>query len=84
LTLLCTAIGVVLAKALARWAATPRRTFTAATVALTVLSIVPDLIAPATAATKLVLMATHVVAAAIVIPAVAGRLPDRTRWQTPA
>lgn len=79
LTLVGTVIGVLLAKALVRWSATPRRTFTAATVALTALSLVPDLAVTATTATKLVLIATHVVAAAIVIPAVARRLPDRTR-----
>ena len=79
MTLLGAAIGVVLAKALSRWSAMPRRTFVAATVALTALSTVPDLAAPATAASKIVLIATHLVAAAIVIPAVAGRLADRTR-----
>lgn len=78
LTLLGTAIGAVLAKALTRWAAKPQRTFIAATVALTVLSIVPDLAITATAATKVVLIATHIVAAAIVIPAIADRLPERT------
>ncbi len=76
LTLLCTALGVVLAKALTRWAARPRRTFVAATVALTALSVVPDLAATATTATKVVLIATHLVAAAIVIPAVARRLAE--------
>jgi hypothetical protein len=44
------------------------------TVALTVLSFVPDVIAPAAPATKALLMLTHVVAAAIVIPAIARRL----------
>jgi hypothetical protein len=75
MTLLCTAIGVVLAKALIRWTAKPQHKFVAVTVALTAMSIVPDLTAPASAATKAVLIATHVVAAAIVIPAVAKRLP---------
>ena len=79
MTLLGAAIGVVLAKALSRWSAMPRRTFVAATVALTALSTVPDLAAPATAASKIVLIATHLVAATIVIPAMAGRLADRTR-----
>ena len=79
MTLLGAAIGVVLAKALARWVAKPQRTFTVATVALTVLSVVPDLALSATAATKLVLIATHVVAAAFVIPALAARLPHHAR-----
>jgi hypothetical protein len=79
LTLVCTVIGVLVAKALSRWAATPRRTFTTVTVALTAVSLVPDVVVAASAATKVVLMATHLVAAAIVIPALAGRLQERTR-----
>ena len=77
LTLLCTVVGVVLATVLSRRAAHPRRTFTVATVALTGLSIVPDLTMGATTATRLVLIATHLVAAAIVVPALAGRLAER-------
>jgi len=42
---------------------------------LTVLSFVPDMLADADVGTKALLMFTHVVAAAIVIPAVARRLP---------
>ena len=76
LTLLCTVVGLVLAKALARWAARPQRTFTATAVALTGLSIVPDLVIAASPASTVVLMATHVVAALIVVPALAGRLPE--------
>jgi hypothetical protein len=79
LTLVCTAIGVVLAKALRRWAAKPQRTFIVTTVVLTALSIVPDLMAAASTATKIVLIATHLVAAAIVIPMVARRLPAEGR-----
>jgi hypothetical protein len=40
-----------------------------------VLSLVPDVLADATTGTKMVLMLTHLVAAAIVVPAVARRLP---------
>jgi hypothetical protein len=43
-------------------------------VALTALSLVPDVLADADTSTKAVLMVTHLVAAAIVIPAVARRL----------
>ena len=43
--------------------------------ALTAVSLVPDVLADATAATKLVLGLTHLVAAAIVIPTLAKRLP---------
>jgi hypothetical protein len=76
MTLLCVAVGVVLAAAVRRWAAAPRRTFTVATVALTAASLGPDLAVSASTATRAVLMATHLVAAAIVIPALASRLPE--------
>jgi hypothetical protein len=75
MTLLGAALGVVLAKALVRWTARPARNFVAATVSLTAASIVPDLTVDASTASRLVLIATHVVAAAIVIPALARRLP---------
>ena len=48
--------------------------FVRTTVVLTALSFVPDVIAPAAPATKMLLMLTHLVAAAIVIPAVARSL----------
>ena len=41
---------------------------------LTALSLVPDVLVDAAVATQLLLMLTHLVAAAIVIPAVARRL----------
>lgn len=73
-TLLCVAVGGLLARVLARRACHAERTFVRTTVALTALSLVPDLTADATTATRLVLIATHVVAAAIAIPALAARL----------
>ena len=76
LTLVGTVVGVLLAKVAARWAPRPRRTFTTAAVALTLVSFVPDLIISATTGTKLVLMTTHLVAAAIVVPALANRLAE--------
>jgi hypothetical protein len=79
LTLMATVVGVLLATGLARWAARPQRTFTAAAVALTGVSFVPDLVIDASTATTLVLIATHVVAAAIVIPALAARVPEQNR-----
>ncbi|MEO3930248.1 DUF6069 family protein [Micromonosporaceae bacterium B7E4] len=74
LTAVFSLIGVVIAALLSRFARRPRRTFVRTTVALTVLSLVPDVIADAGTATKALLMLTHLVAAAIVIPAVARRL----------
>jgi hypothetical protein len=76
LTLVGAAIGIGIAKLLARWARRPRRTFTVVAVALTALSLVPDLSVDATASSKLVLALTHIVAAAIVVPAIASRLAD--------
>jgi hypothetical protein len=80
LTLPAVALGVVLALALARWARRPQRTFVVVTVALTVASLVLPLTAhEVTTATQVVLELTHVVAAAIVIPALASRLPRQRR-----
>ncbi|MFC8383899.1 DUF6069 family protein [Nocardia sp. NPDC057272] len=74
LTLIFAAIGILFAAALRKWARNPRTVFVRTTIALTALSLVPDLIVNAAADTKLTLMLTHLVAAAIVIPAVATRL----------
>lgn len=74
-TLASTAVGVVLAIALARWAKRPARTFVVTTVVLTAISFAgPFALGHATTATRVVLELTHVVAAAIVIPALAIRL----------
>jgi hypothetical protein len=77
LTLLFSAVGVVLAAVLRRRASRPRRTFVRTTVVLTALSVVPDLAMPFNMVSKLTLVLTHVVAAAIVIPRLAERLPER-------
>lgn len=74
LTLFFTVVGVLIAKGLVRWTQHPQAAFVRTTVALTALSLVPDLTANATTATKVTLMLTHLVAAAIVIPRLASRL----------
>jgi hypothetical protein len=71
MTVIFSVLGLVIAAALRRFARQPRTAWIRATVALTVLSFVPDLLADAAAATKVLPMLAHVVAAAIVIPAVA-------------
>ena len=76
LTFVFSMIGVGLAAVLVRKARRPRRTFVRTTVALTVVSLVPDLTFDFDTATAVTLMALHVVAAAIVIPVVAGRLRE--------
>lgn len=82
-TLMCTALGTVLAIVLAWRAKRPARMFVVITAVLTVLSFAgPITTGHATTATRLVLSLTHVVAAAIVIPALASRLarrPDQGR-----
>ncbi|WP_308424449.1 DUF6069 family protein [Nocardioides albus] len=69
-------IGVAMAAVMARVALRPRRTFVVTTVLLTVLSLVPDLTFGFDAASAVVLMALHVLAAAIVIPVLARRLAE--------
>jgi hypothetical protein len=76
MVLLGTIIGTALAVVLARRATHPRRTFVVTTVALTALSFVPDITANAPGGTRLALALSHVVAAAIVIPALASKLSD--------
>jgi Family of unknown function (DUF6069) len=75
LTTVFSLVGVILAAVLARTARRPRRAFVRTTVVLTALSLVPDLIVDAAPGTRALLMLTHLVAAAIVIPVVARRLP---------
>lgn len=75
-TALCVALGVLVARVVARRSSHAARTWTRIAVGLTAASLVPDLTADATTATKLVLVGTHLVAAAIVIPAIAARLAD--------
>lgn len=74
--LMCMVAGAGLLAAVRRWAASPAHTWVRATIALTVLSFLPDVTVPDTAtSTRIVLMAAHVLAAALVIPVVARRLP---------
>ena len=76
MTLIFTAVGVGIAALCRRFAASPRRAWVRATVALVALSFVPDLTADTDGWSMVTLMTTHVVAAAIVIPAIAARLPE--------
>lgn len=74
-TVIAGAAGIALAAALNRWTRRPRRTFMVTTVVLTVLSLVPDLLVQVSPGSRIVLMLTHLVAAAIVIPTLSRRLP---------
>jgi hypothetical protein len=74
-TLICVFWGTVLAVLLSRWAARPARAYLWTAVPLAALSLVGPFAAGDTAtSTKLMLAVSHVLAAAIVIPAVARRL----------
>jgi hypothetical protein len=76
MTLIGAGLGVLLAKALRRWARHPQSTFVRTTVALTALSVVPDLTMGFDAVSAATLIVCHMVAAAIIIPRLAGRLAD--------
>ena len=77
-TLICTFWGTILAVVLARHAAHPARIYVRATVTLTALSLAVPLSAADTAvSTKVMLAAAHLIAAAIIIPAVTRRLSRR-------
>ncbi len=78
LTVVFGLVGVVLALALSRWARRPRRTFVVTTALLTLLSLVPDALADVAGSTRALLMTTHLVAASIIVPALARRLPRAT------
>lgn len=78
LTLIFSLVGVGMAAVMARRARRPRRTFVRTTVTLTVLSFVPDLTFGFDTGSAATLITLHVVAAAIVVPTLAGRLA-RTR-----
>ncbi|WP_019144947.1 DUF6069 family protein [Aeromicrobium massiliense] len=72
-------LGVVLAVALRRWSARPSTWFLRTTVVLTLVSLVPATLSGADIATILTLVGLHLVAAAVVIPALTWRLMDAER-----
>ena len=74
LTLIFSLVGVGIAAVMARRARRPRSTFVRTAFALTVLSVVPDLVLGFDAASAATLITLHTVAAAIVVPTIAGRL----------
>ena len=71
-------IGIVIAVCLTRWAKRPRSTWKRTAWTLTALSLVPSLIAVTDSyATNIMLVISHLVAAAVIVPAVAARLAER-------
>lgn len=68
-------IGVLLAAACRRWSRNPAQVFTWTTLALLVLSFIPDLVTPdIDAASRVALICSHLAAAAVVIPGLRARL----------
>ncbi|MBU2666953.1 hypothetical protein KOI35_25920 [Actinoplanes bogorensis] len=67
-------VGVIIAVALRRWSSRPARRFVWTAGALTAVSLIPPFIAGATTATVIALIALHLVAAAVMIPALGRRL----------
>lgn len=74
LTFIFSMIGVGIAAILARKAQHPRQAWIRITVALVLVSFIPDAISGFDLTSALTLMALHVLAAVIVIPTVASRL----------
>ena len=74
LTLVFSLVGVGFAAVLARTARRPQRTFVRTALVLTALSFVPDLTFGFDGASAATLITLHSVAAAIVVPTLAGRL----------
>ena len=72
-----TLVGLLLATAFARWARRPRLTFIITALVLTAVSFAFPVTTTATTATKVVLEVTHVISAALIIPAIATHLPRR-------
>jgi hypothetical protein len=71
-------VGIVIAAALLRWSARPAERFVGTAVSLTVISLVPPLLAGANTATTAALLGLHLVAAMVMIPALARSLRTRT------
>lgn len=70
-------VGVVIAAALLRWSARPAQRFVWTAVSLTAISLVPPLLSGANAATTTALLALHLVAATVMVPALARSLSVR-------
>jgi uncharacterized protein DUF6069 len=71
-------VGIVIAVALLRWSARPAERFVWTAVSLTAISLVPPLLSGANTTTTTALLALHLLAAAVMIPALARSLRTRT------
>ena len=73
-TVVLSALGLLIAAALSRWSGSPVQWWLRTTVALTAVSLVPPFLAAADAATAVTLVGLHLLAAAVVVPTVARTL----------
>lgn len=71
-------VGIVIAVALLRWSARPVERFVWTSVSLTAISLVPPLLSGADTAATIALLGLHLIAAAVMIPALARSLRTRT------
>jgi hypothetical protein len=71
-------VGVGLALALLRWSARPADRFVRTAVVLTAVSLVPPFVVGASPGTSLALVVLHLLAAAVMIPTLAGGLRARS------
>jgi hypothetical protein len=71
MTALGAVLGGIILFVVNRYTTQPRRRFVQITVLLTALSCVPSLMSPPDAASKIALVASHVIAAAVIIPILA-------------
>src|SRR6185503_13432273 len=71
-------VGIVIAAALLRWSARPAEVFVRTAVSLTAISLVAPLLSEADTATATALVGLHLVAGAVMIPALARSLRTRT------
>jgi hypothetical protein len=69
-------VGGLIVAVLKRRSTDPRRLFLQATAVLTALSCVPSIALPPDVASKLALVATHLIAATIIVPVLARQLDD--------
>ncbi|RYP87716.1 hypothetical protein EKO23_04805 [Nocardioides guangzhouensis] len=73
-------VGVLIAGGLLRWSAHPAERFVWTAVTLTLISLVPPLLSGADTATIAALMGLHLVAAAVMIPALTRSLRTQPSW----
>ncbi|KUL40515.1 DUF6069 family protein [Actinoplanes awajinensis] len=72
-------VGVVIAVALRRWSTRPAERFVGTAVVLTAISLVPPVLSGADTATVATLLGLHLIPAAVMIPALARSLGNRSQ-----